>query len=172
MKHSNLILVLLLIVSTTLSSVAANPAIGFAANRSQLANQSMYITHRNLRSVVTRPFNYQRAVDYDAKCTKYKHLQVGGIVMLSVGVTSLAGGIVLFNFGLNDAYTGGGDLQTVGFVAGGAILTVVGVALTGAGTALTIVGSVKRKKYCNGGTPQSYYTIHPANKGLGIACTF
>lgn len=154
---------------------AGTPSVGFA-NSHRVVDARVNAIQAS-KSILVKKYDFStRSVvplaAYD--CDKYKRIQTTGIVLLSVGGATFAGGVTMMAFGVANAYNDGDGLLSAGLIGGGAVGTVLGVGMMGAGTALTIVGSVKLKKYCGNTTSstRNFYLNPTTAHGIGFAARF
>jgi hypothetical protein len=158
-----------------LQANAATPSFAFGSKHapSQVRIKAMQASHSILVKKYERPqYGTTALAAYD--CGKYKRIQTAGIVLLSVGGATFIGSVAMIAVGVGNAYNNGSDYLSAGLIGGGAVGTVLGVGMMGAGTALTIVGSVKLKKYCGNSTSstRNFYLSPTTAHGLGFAARF
>lgn len=174
MKRHLLFLIAALSLVVSQSTQAANPSIGLNTNLN-VTNNTRLAAMQAGNSILVKKYDYSSVADAD-KCHKYKGLRTAGIVLLSVGGATLGGGIAMSHIGIRSAINDDLDTYTqVNLIAGGVVLGVFGVAMLATGTALTISGSVKYRKYCGAagstGSIRNFY-ISPSARGLGLAARF
>lgn len=172
MKNLPLLLIMLL-CSVAISTKASTPSFSLAnkSGMSDIRLKAMQASH----SILVKKYNYGAALADADRCHKYKGLRTAGIVLLSVGGATLGGGIAMTHIGVRAAIYDNLDTYTqVNLIAGGVVCSVAGVAMLATGTALTISGSVKYRKYCTGGGTSSLrnFYVSPSASGLGLAARF
>lgn len=172
MKYFLFVFAFVLAMVTTFTAQASNPSIGFADKLSVTNTRLAAMQTGN--SVLVKKYNYNSAFADSDRCGKYKRIQTAGIVLLSVGAATFGTGIALVVLGVGNAYYNDNDLATVGLIGGGVVLNVFGFGMMAAGTALTITGSVKLRKYCSAstGSIRRFYINPTTAHGLGLAARF
>lgn len=173
MKYVCLLLTLVLSMATTHNLKAANPSVGFGDKNMLTSTRlaAMQASH----SILVKKYDYAAALADSDRCGKYKRIRTAGIVLLSVGGVTLGGGIAMTHIGIRAAIYDELDTYTkVNLIAGGVVCSVLGVGMLAAGTALTISGSVKYRKYCGTDATGSlrHFYISPSASGLGLAARF
>lgn len=172
MKYFNLLLIMLF-CTAAISTKASSPTFSLAHKNSMsdIRLKAMQASH----SILVKKYNYGSALADSDRCHRYKGLRTAGIVLLSVGGVTLGGGIAMTHIGIRAAIYNNLDTYTqVNLIAGGVVCSVAGVAMLATGTALTISGSVKYRKYCASGSTTSLrnFYVSPSASGLGLAARF
>ena len=110
-----------------------------------------------------KTFDYRKSFERDEKCGRYRGKGIAGSVLLGCGIGATTGGVLMIIKGLQGGFGGSSndDLKNFGLIYGGYIVSVLGIAMTGAGTALTAVGFSKMRKYCR--DDESFFIIPRAN---------
>lgn len=172
MKYFLFVFAFVLVVATGFTVKAGNPSIGFA-DKLTVTNTRLAAMQAS-NSILVKKHNYSTVFADADRCAKYKKIQTAGIVLLSVGAVTFGTGIGLVVLGVGNAYYNDNDLATVGLIGGGVVLNIFGFGMMAAGTALTITGSVKLRKYCNGatGSIRNFYISPTTAHGLGFAARF
>lgn len=172
MKYFLYVFAFVLAMATGFTAKAGSPSIGFA-NKLMVTNSRLAAMQAS-NSILVKKYNYSTAFADADKCAKYKKIQTAGIVLLSVGAVTFGTGIGLVVLGVGNAYYNDNDLATVGLIGGGVVLNVFGFGMMAAGTALTITGSVKLRKYCSAatGSIRKFYISPTTAHGLGFAARF
>ena len=76
---------------------------------------------------------------------------------------------VMIRAGIN--YIGDDELRPLGLIAGGVVVTILGIGMTVTGGVLLGIGATKLRKYCRKSDQQSFYLIAKPT-GVGFACRF
>jgi hypothetical protein len=161
MKTSRFLIMLLATLSIAAKTYAGQPNANFGFSPRV---QAMAASHSILlREPASRE---SMALAYD-NCHKYRAIEISGIVLLSVGVTTMITGGVITNVHDRNTVTGEGPVRHPVY-GPGAGLFAFGTLMTASGIALTVAGAVKRHRYC--GASSTYFA--PVKKGLGLAYNF
>ena len=152
----------LLIFSSSFSTSVRLMRLGYGLNRMETASS---IHH----SAAFKNFRYASAYYDEDKCPRYRGMTIAGAVVLGAGLTAFSGGVAMIVIGVKDYKNNSSGTRNALFIAGGYVLAVFGVVMTGAGTAVLAIGATKMRKYCRKG--ESMYFIPHAN-GLSFAYNF
>jgi hypothetical protein len=110
---------------------------------------------------------YNLLVNGSEKCPKFQKLKKTGLILMCVGAPLAGVGIGLIAAGtaltINNE-----DVNFIPMIAVGYVSTVAGIAMTGAGVPLYIIGNIKSKKYCGG----TSFQLNQSRNGIGLAYNF
>lgn len=110
---------------------------------------------------------YNLFVNGSEKCPKFQKMKKTGLILLCVGAPLAGAGIGLFIAGFAITVNSS-NTDVVPMMVGGALSTIGGLAMTGAGVPLYIIGNAKSKKYCGG----TSFQINQSRNGIGLAYNF
>lgn len=127
-----------------------HPAISKVKLQPYLPSSSMLLMSMGNSKSEAYHYEGEHAID---KCNSYRKMKIAGIILSAVGGGMIVTGAIMR--GTAVARNTNGDItynDYWGLMNGGGAMVGLGVLSAGAGIPLAIIGSVKTRRYCRGGS--------------------